>query len=684
MRNKLNKILFALFTTTSCMILASTQVFAITDADVQAAIASSSKEAVSGSVFIWFLCAIAFLKISQKIDSLMATLGVSVGRTGGSMLGELMMAGKVLTGGAKGLLGGAGGGGGGGGGGASGGGAAAGFLSGGLAGAVCRMVNRSATANATGKGGGLLGSAAFNSSLNAGGDYANSIIGQVANGNMARDGSITGDTAVSALNSYLGNTGAGAAMDATDAADTSVVPMDTAAESTFDVPMSDGADTSIPMSPTDAGDVDIPFSQADSPNADIEDIIAREMYTPESFFSADSGGGAGIPTLGDSGNADGDLSDSCGETDSSALTTSAGLPLDMPGASDSIPYSPSGDSTSVDADGSTSGNVVSGGATSIPASPLSDASAAPTDESIFNGAEFADGYSGGDVSIPMSAETAATVASHATFADELDSTSDAAEDNAHIASVAAATATDSTRFGSVDGGTSIHSDSPTIPAAPTALLSTDTGEIAASGSDGASISSLGGSVAGGSAPVVDFNSGGVYAASAPEGSVSTSPGTTTDASTTAPPATMPVTTTTGSGSDGSIPATTPATTPASPASPTTSPTSPTHSGGDTAPSIPQSNPVFSKVEIGGGRITGTETSTVYPSGQPFAMYSASQYVAPEGPHTTMTAKDGTSWYKQYAQPTVEKAPYMNDKNEVRYNEKIVDKLPRAPQRKDRI
>jgi len=683
MRNKLHKILFALITTTSCVMLASTQVFAITDADVQAAIAASSKEAVSGSVFIWFLCAIAFLKISQKIDSLMATLGVSVGRTGGSMLGELMMAGKVLTGGAKGLLGGAGGGGGGG---VSGGGSAAGFLSGGLAGAVGRMVNRSATANATGKGDGLVGSAAFNSSLNAGGDYANSIIGQVANGNMARDGSITGDTAVSALNSYLGNAGTGATAGATDTADPSGFPIETSADGALDMPMVDGTDASIPMSPADAGDVDIPFSQADSPNTDIEDIIAREMYTPESFLSADSGGGASIPTLGDSDNADGDLSDSYGETDSSALTTSAGLPLDMPGGSDSIPYSPSGDSNSASMDGSMGGSVISGGDTSIPTSPLSDTSTAAPDESIFSGAEFADGYGddGGGASIPMSADTAATIATHATFADELDSTTDAAEDSAHIASVAAATASDSTRSGAADGGTPIHSDSPAIPAAPTGSASTSTREASASSSEAITTTSGGtiasGSVPSGSASVVGSVGGVTHPAPAPDGSVSASPGRPADSTSSTSPASMPVSSTTGSGSDGSIPATTPA----SPASPAASPSSPSHSAGDTTPSMPQNIPVFSKVEIGGGRITGTETSTVYPSGQPFSMYSASQYVAPEGPHTTMTAKDGTSWYKQYAQPTVEKAPYMNDKNEVRYNEKIVDKLPRAPQRKDRI
>ena len=39
--------------------------FALDEADVQTAIANSSREQVAGNVFIWFLCAISFLKISQ-------------------------------------------------------------------------------------------------------------------------------------------------------------------------------------------------------------------------------------------------------------------------------------------------------------------------------------------------------------------------------------------------------------------------------------------------------------------------------------------------------------------------------------------------------------------------------------------------------------------------------------------
>ena len=90
--------------------LLSTSAFAVSESDVESAIAASSQEEVAGNLFIWFLCAVSFLKISQKIDSFMTSLGINVGRTGGSMLAEMMIAGRTLgeavkaTGGAVGSI----------------------------------------------------------------------------------------------------------------------------------------------------------------------------------------------------------------------------------------------------------------------------------------------------------------------------------------------------------------------------------------------------------------------------------------------------------------------------------------------------------------------------------------------------------------------------------------------------
>lgn len=55
--------------------------FALTESDVQSQVSASGKEGVAGNLFVWFLCAVAFLKISQKIDSFMQGLGINVGHT---------------------------------------------------------------------------------------------------------------------------------------------------------------------------------------------------------------------------------------------------------------------------------------------------------------------------------------------------------------------------------------------------------------------------------------------------------------------------------------------------------------------------------------------------------------------------------------------------------------------------
>ena len=79
------------------VIVMSTSAFAISESDVEAAVSASGKEAVSGNVLIWFLCAIAFLKVSQKIDSFLSSLGLNVGHTGGSMLSEAMIAMRTIN-----------------------------------------------------------------------------------------------------------------------------------------------------------------------------------------------------------------------------------------------------------------------------------------------------------------------------------------------------------------------------------------------------------------------------------------------------------------------------------------------------------------------------------------------------------------------------------------------------------
>lgn len=232
--------------------------FALDEADVQTAIANSSREQVAGNVFIWFLCAISFLKISQKIDSFMSSLGINVGRTGGSMLSELIIAGRALSGVAS-----------------SGGRSFANFFhrggsssasapagqaftgrGGGLIGKVQRAAGNAAAGSATGTAGGIrgaVGSALLDNSLQKNGKFGVGVIGAVATGSIASVGMIKGERAAQALSSYLG--------------------YDNQAESSVGQtsdpisPMSDGGGVSVPQGPFTPGEVQ--HVQGDVPHDEV-------------------------------------------------------------------------------------------------------------------------------------------------------------------------------------------------------------------------------------------------------------------------------------------------------------------------------------------------------------------------------------------------------------------------------
>lgn len=176
---------------------------AVTEQEVRDQVAAAGKAAVTGNLLIWFLCAIAFLKVSQKIDSFLASLGLNVGRTGGSILAEAMIAARAI-GGVKNfgshsstsrVQGGA---------------SSNRFLSGGLAGAVSRNITNNAAhaavnaPNTSGRIGGGLGGSLYSVSVKSGGAFANSVIGSIAAGSIPTMGSLTGSRATEALYSYLG------------------------------------------------------------------------------------------------------------------------------------------------------------------------------------------------------------------------------------------------------------------------------------------------------------------------------------------------------------------------------------------------------------------------------------------------------------------------------------------------
>ena len=288
----------------------STTAFAIDESEVESAIAASSQEEVAGNIFIWFLCAIGFLKVSQKIDSFMASLGVNVGRTGGSMLAELMVAGRGIATAA----------------GAFGstvfnrhsshgthnGGQAAGaaFTGGGngLVGVTKRAVGNAAASSATGTGSGLssiIGGAMFGSSLASGGKFATSVIGAVAKGDISSVGSITGEQASEALTSYLGYSSVAASEIQTD--DPVTIPTAPTPTNGEDVVTLDGGAAAgviptepqpgpVPSAPNPVVSSVKPASEGSTSSGVIKTATHTASATPTAPSPGTVSEGAGVPS----------------------------------------------------------------------------------------------------------------------------------------------------------------------------------------------------------------------------------------------------------------------------------------------------------------------------------------------------------------------------------------------------
>ena len=296
------------------MAMLSTSAFAVDESEVESAIAASGQDAVAGNLFIWFLCAVSFLKISQKIDSFMTSLGINVGRTGGSMMAEMLIAGRALGGAAK-ATGGAignifnrghsnttnqatgqaftGGG-------------------GGMIGVAKRAVGNAAAASATNTAVGLgsvVGGAMFGSSLNNGGKFATDVVGAVATGNISRVGSITGAKAAQALTSSLGY---GATAGNGTGAPSSKLSMnaDSITSAAGELVTSPGTD--IPVS-RDMGGDDVITAEggataaaaayADEVESSVQDQQAHIPQQPPTFRDVEIGGGriTGYETPADGG-----------------------------------------------------------------------------------------------------------------------------------------------------------------------------------------------------------------------------------------------------------------------------------------------------------------------------------------------------------------------------------------------
>ena len=200
----MKKTLFSLFPAVSLALLYCPVAFALTEDEAAAAVNAQGKDAVSGNLFLWLLCAIAFMKVSTKLNGILHSLGIGVSRSPGSMLSEALLAfrgfeiGKAFMG-----LGAAK--------------AAASTaatkttpgntFAGGLSGMVSRHVQQSTASSISGQSGGIgasLGGTMYHNSLGKDGGFASKVIGSIATGQTS--GSITGDSAVEALNGYFAGT----------------------------------------------------------------------------------------------------------------------------------------------------------------------------------------------------------------------------------------------------------------------------------------------------------------------------------------------------------------------------------------------------------------------------------------------------------------------------------------------
>lgn len=204
-KSSLRKLVILLPGMAAMAVCSALPALAVSEADVEAAVASQGKEVVSGNLFVWFLCAIAFLKVSTKLDSILQAMGLGVGRAPGSILAEAFMAlrgmqaGKaVLSGqmpgaGSRSAAAGAG---------------TASAFSGGLAGMVSSKLETDTAASMSGSGGGGitsgLGASLYRSTLGQDNGFASRVIGSVATGQTP--GAIHGAAAEEAMQGYFAGT----------------------------------------------------------------------------------------------------------------------------------------------------------------------------------------------------------------------------------------------------------------------------------------------------------------------------------------------------------------------------------------------------------------------------------------------------------------------------------------------
>lgn len=490
--------------------------FALTEAEVEAQVAASSKEAVTGNVLVWFFCAVAFLKVSQKVDSILGTLGINVGRTGGSLMAEAMIAARGVTMIAKAgghAVGSAG---------RSGGnpsntaspGTTGGFFKGGLIGMAGRHITSSAVKTATSQTdavhtaqnqSGLSSIHTASSAQSEGSHTASSVqTGGAHTANVIRGGGVNTDRS-------------------------GVIHTDSSFQS-------GGVNTDTSgIIQTDKSVQSAAF-QSDSSIISGQDSTSSETYSDSAVFADAMTQQEGVIFTGHE-------SQSATHTESGALGAAPDAGGNVPGPAPGV----GGDSSFVSMEGATQ--------------------------------------------VSQSAHNAQTVVA------------DSGGEHVHTQSSNVETA---------------HTQSSTHTVRQTSIGGAVFARSLASG--GKFANDVIGTVARGEA------AGSITGAMAAQ-SLHSYLGFTVER---------------------------------------------------------KQPPIFSNTEIGGGRITGSVSTPEHPQPIAFGMYHAAQYTEPAGQFSKIRSADGTLWYTQLAQDTVERKPYKAPDGSVAYKEKIVKKLPNPPKRKDRM
>ena len=539
---KLSRTLFSAFTVLLlCVIALTITAGAIEESEVEAAVNATSKETVSGNVLIWFFCAVGFLKVSQKIDSFLSSLGVNVGHTGGSMLAEAMIAarGVSMAAGLGGKIIGFGRGSAGKSGGSGPSAGDSGFLRGGLAGVISRKITSDAAKTAA------------------------STTERVAE---TPPTGRSGETIRTHTSGPMG-TEASPAPTQPPGADTQAVPSDHTAAHVQTA--TDGhSDTHVQTVAGDRSDTHVQTVSADHSAAETHIISADHTAAETQTVSADRSA-TDVQTVSADHTAD----------HTQALSREHGA---------SHVQTVKADHTAAESQALTETHSVS------------DAQTLLTDRSP------------AEAQVISAEQSAAGV--HTVMTDRANAPSAGSR------------------------------QSPTVRADHTTVQNTGVSSSAQTNHKTVQHNtSLGGKLF-----FHSMQSGGAFASQV-IGRVATG-GIRSDGTISGPFAAQALSCYTGLTAQG-----------------------------DAAPEIR-----YADVEMGGGRITGTEYSPEYPQGIPFGMYHTQQYTRPQGPHQRITTADGAGWYKEYGADTVSSTPYQAPDGEISSQKTIVKRLPDPPKRKDRL